>query len=268
METQKIIISKETLSRLDTFKGTFDVHITVDDRQIYLVNQFCQLNQIELAYAIGKTGRHKQQLMTSTYVMATTGKRVLEEAIELSQRMELAGIRIFRIKIETLAINEAIAEFMKTEEYLNNPQYYYEFHFKVSIKSDSDQQKLEKVCNLHNVSYAINFLSKNRRDPLISYRLRGDYKQALQYRENFISALEAQGLKILLDGTHYEFTIYDSNYGLDEGLVPQPVELTQTDDKPPSLLDSPLVITDKKSFDVNQESDETDESDDESSNST
>ncbi len=213
------------MSHLKRFFGAFDVHITVDETQIYLVNQFCELRKIALAYAIGLTGDHNQQLMTSTYKLTTNGQTVFDDATELANQMRHAGIRIKRIKIEALAENPEVLSFIKTEEYSKNNHYYYEFHYKVKILSDEDQKKLETACRDHHVSYAINFLSRNRRDPLISQRIRGDYQKALLRRTAFQEALKTVGLEPLQDGTHFEFVIYDDNPQLDEGMAEEPFEV-------------------------------------------
>lgn len=224
IEPQNYGITDEILNNLKEFRGTFDVHVTVDEKQVYIVNQYCNLNKIGLAYAIGKTGRHNQQLMTSTLVQNTTGATALLDAVTLAKNLEKQGITVLRIKLEAMAENPAVENFKKTNEYKKNRCYYYEFHFKVSIRSEEDQKLLEKLCDKHKVSYAINFLSKNRFDPLISFRTRGDYKKSLKLRQAFIDDLVKHQLTPLSDGTHYEFTIFDNNYGLDEGLVLDPIE--------------------------------------------
>ena len=77
-----------------------------------------------------------------------------------------------------------------------------------------------KIKNAMVSFFIINFLSKNHRDPLISYRLRGQYNKAAEMKEKFVNALKLQGLNPLLEGTHQEFVVYDSNYSLDQGLIP------------------------------------------------
>lgn len=213
------------MSHLKRFLGAFDVHITVDENEIYRVNQFCELRKIALAYAIGLKGEHKQQLMTSTYKLTTDGQTVLADATQLANQMKESGIGIKRIKIEALAENPEVANFIQTLEYKTNNHYYYEFHYKVKILSDEDQNKLEKLCQEHHVSYAINFLSRNRRDPLISQRIRGDYQKALLRRTAFQNALKSVDLEPLQDGTHFEFVIYDDNPQLDQGMVEDAFEV-------------------------------------------
>jgi hypothetical protein len=213
------------MAHLGRFFGAFDVHITVDENEIYLVNQFCELRKISLAYAIGLTGSNKQQLMTSTYKLTTDGRTVFNDATQLANQMKSAGIGIKRIKIEAIAENPEVVNFIKTAEYQNNNHYYYEFHYKVKILSDEDQKKLETACHEHHVAYAINFLSRNRRDPLISQRIRGDYQKALVRRTVFQEALKSVGLESLQDGTHFEFVIYDDNPQLDQGMVEDPFDV-------------------------------------------
>jgi hypothetical protein len=210
------------LSQLEKITGSFDLHITVSPSEIYKFNSYCVFNNIDIAYAVGTTGVYKQQLMTATYLQKTNGKEVVEKAIKLAKDMESHGIEIIRIKIESLAKNPGIEEFMQTPEYKNNKKYYFEFHYKVEINNPKEQALLDDLCNKFNASYATNFLSRNRKDPLISHRLRGKYENALLKREELRDAITKAGLKVLLDGTHYEFTIFDTNIALDDGFVPVP----------------------------------------------
>ena len=161
--------------------------------------------------------------MTSIYITKSNGRDVLLHAQDIATKMEKEGIKVLRIKLETLAKSKGVTEIMQTKEYKNNLHYYFEFHFKVDIKNEADQQKLDQVCKKYQASYAINFLSKNRKAPLISYRVRGDYDTALDCRNKLHQAFIDYGLTPLVDGTHYEFTIYDTNYSLDKGMVPDPV---------------------------------------------
>ncbi len=211
-----------TVDMLEGIKGIFAIHITVDDKDIYKINSFCNFNNIELAYAIGSTGCHKQQLMTSIYKDKTNGKDAVVYAHKLAGDMQDFGITVLRIKVETLAKSAGVSEFMKTDEYKKNKHYYFEFHFKVTVKNQDQQDKLDEICKKYNASYAVNFLSKNRKDPLISYRVRGEYDKAVKLRDDLHKAFLDAGVIPLLDGTHYEFTLYDTNYELDRGMVPEP----------------------------------------------
>lgn len=211
------------LDSLEKITGMFDVHVTVDETEIYKLNSFVNYHNIELAFAIGSSGTHKQQLMTSMYSKGN-GKEAVLYAIKIKEQMQDFGIKVLRVKIESLANNPGVAEFANSAICKGNNHYYYEFHFKVKIDTPKDQEKLDVICKKCHASYAINFLSKNRKDPLISFRCKGDYEKALIKREELINDLQNMGLKTLMDGTHYEFTIYDDNYGLDEGLVEDPVK--------------------------------------------
>ncbi len=209
--------------------GVYDLHITVDEKQLYDVMLFSHCENIHLAFAVGNKGKHCMQLMTSQHVNATATE-VYAKAVETVKKMQQRGIVVKRVKIEALAnadaMKLAIKEFMRTEEYLKNVKYAFEFHYKVAIDSFQQQEILEALCANHSVSYAVNALSKsNPKYPLISQRVRGDYERALVQREMFRKILNESGVTCLSDGTHYEAIIYDSNYGLDEGFVPDPVEL-------------------------------------------
>lgn len=213
---------------LQLFEGLFDVHITVDETSLYDVQQFANQNNINLAFAVGKKGVHCRQLMTSQHI---DGKavEVLIKAKALALKMQEAGIKVLRVKLEALAGTEktqsAMEKFRALEEF-KQICYAYEFHYKVQIDTKEQQVVFERLCDENYVSYAINALSaKKKKYPLISQRIRGNYDKALEHRATFRKKLEQAGLTILLDGTHYEAIIYDSNYALDEGFVPDPVEV-------------------------------------------
>ena len=210
-------------------KGIYDLHITVDEKQIYDVILFSRLNNLHLAFACGNKGVNCRQLMTSQHIEGTA-ESVLHEANIMTQKMCAAGISVVRVKIEAMAnakeTRAAMEEFMKTKEFADNTKYSFEFHYKVVISSDIDQQALERLCREQNVSYAVNVLSKKADGwPLISHRIRADYESALVFREHFRSLLMINGISCLTDGTHYEAIIYDSNYALDNGFVPEPKTL-------------------------------------------
>jgi hypothetical protein len=164
--------------------------------------------------------------MTSTYLSNSNGKAAVLFGIDIANRMQKYGIKIYRVKVETSSKNPELENFKKTLFYKNNLQYYYEFHFKVDIRSDEDQEIVDKICNQYQgSSYAINFLSKNRYAPLITYRARGDYSEANKMRDTLVAHFQKDGIKVLDTGVHYEFTIFDSNYKTDQGMVPDPIEL-------------------------------------------
>lgn len=213
------INDKNLMASLQNISGTFDVHVTVDEGQIHLVNNFCNYNSIPLAYAIGKAGDYKQHLMTTSYYTNTTGEKAVQNAMELAAQMERYGINTLRIKVEALAQNKGVREFVETPAFKNNKQYYYEFHFKVTNRSEKDQTLIDEVCKKHHASYAINFLSKNRYDPLIAFRAKGTFEKANEANEQLKRAFEAAGVKTLMDGTHSEIAIFDTNYDLDANFV-------------------------------------------------
>lgn len=222
--------SSEHLEALFDKLGVYDVHITVDETQLYTVQQFAHQHGIHLAFAVGKNGQHCRQLMTSQHITGTAID-VLAQANALAAKMhEEAGIRVLRVKLEAMAGNEhvqaAMREFQKTNEFANNKCYAYEFHYKVQIDTKEQQQAFEALCVENDVSFALNMLSsKAVKYPLVSQRVRGEYARALECRAAFRAKLQAAALTVLMDGTHNEAIVYDSNYSLDAGFVPDPVEV-------------------------------------------
>lgn len=218
------------MSHLNFFgEGIYDLHITVDEKQLYDVLLFSVVNNVHLAFAVGKTGAHFQQLMTSQHVSGTA-LQVLKKAEDTVKKMAAVNINVLRVKIEAMAnpvaMRQAMIEFMKTDEYKKNVKYAFEFHYKVAISSFEQQQVLEKLCNENSVSFAVNVLTKrDEKFPLISQRVRGLYDLALDQREKFQKLLTKNGITCLSDGTHYEAIIYDTNYDLDMGFVPDPIEV-------------------------------------------
>ena len=211
---------------IDNIHGTFDVHITVDENDIYKFNQYCIFKGIAIAYAVGPHGNHKQQLMTSGYVQNKSSKEAIADAHKLAQELQKADIKVLRIKIEAMSEAKGVAEFIKTSEYAKHIEYYFEFHWKITLKTLEHQKKLEQLCVQNNASYALNFLSQNRKDPLIAFRVKAKtIAEAHKARDRVMEQCIALDLAILDKGRHNEFIIYDTNYSLDKNFVPDPLNL-------------------------------------------
>ena len=210
-------------------QSIYDLHITVDEKQIYDVLLFSRIHKVNLAFPVGKNGPFCRQLMTSQHIEGTA-ETVFAESESMVKKLNNAGVTVLRVKIEAMAnpptMRRAMKEFMQTEEFLKNLKYSFEFHYKVVIDDEEQQKTLESLCNKYCVSFASNLLSKKQdKYPLISQRVRGNYEHALDQRETFQKMLVQNGITLLLDGTHFEAIIYDSNYSLDTGFVPDPIQL-------------------------------------------
>ena len=52
-------------------QGIYDLHITVDEKQIYDVLLFARIHKVNLAFPVGKNGPFCRQLMTSQHIQGT-----------------------------------------------------------------------------------------------------------------------------------------------------------------------------------------------------
>jgi hypothetical protein len=194
--------TKVATPRLDLFKGLFDIHITVDDRDIYKVSNFCKFNNIRFVYNVSRTNKY---VTVSVYRDKTDGQAALEYAHDIVQQMEDYGIFVRTFIIATTPNNIGIVEFMKTDEYKNNPCYYYEYKFRVDIKTEKEQIELDDMCENWGAKCLVDVKNDSH---VVILRIRGE--DCDKESNAFYELLSRFRATKLVSGNH--FVIYDSSY--------------------------------------------------------
>lgn len=196
-----------------TKRDLFEIHISVQEDQQFLLWNFAQYNKIKYIYACAKYGTSKNQLMISKW---KTGSKVdaIEKAQNIANDMEKNwGLTIIRIKIESMALSPLVQE----ETSLDN---YFEFHVKVGLQGPEKDSynKLEQVCNKHSASISINTFS-NEKSPIVTLRIAGKLgvDGAFIKKDLLFKDMKKLDCITIHDKIQQEYCIYDTNKSMDDG---------------------------------------------------
>lgn len=217
---------------------TFELHITVDENQIFKMMRVCNEHKFDLDFAVGpvlydvkdktELAVANQQLMLTKIIRATFANAIAR-AEEIAFILRDNEIQIVRTKLEVPARHR---DLNLLREYLDEecPVYmshagYFEFHFKVLLETLDQEERLKEVTLRHNASYSYNAFGSTKNKILTAQRVRTEkFEDALNERNVYISDLQDAGLCVDTSGSgvHYEYVVYDDNPYLDDGFVPTP----------------------------------------------
>ena len=210
-------------------KGVFEIHITVDEKDIFPFQLFCNENRYESDFAVGPwiepqnviPGSSNTQLML-THMYSGTFKEALKKSDSIAINLKKYGINVKRQKIEIPANSKLVHEFIN-ELFHHIHIGYFEFHFKVQLTSQEQFKKLLELSRKHESSFSYNAFGKTKEKVLMTMRVKSSsFESAQEYRKKFIEILEEEGFLVNRSGsgTHYEYVVLDTNFNLDSGFVP------------------------------------------------
>jgi hypothetical protein len=228
--------SNEHKSKLDALvsttnvKGTFEAHITFDcthntEDVIEKLKTTCEKTKYKIIFIDLETDQKKQQrrqLMTSSYHCGEYPSVV--EQIEDEAYKHFGDFNIVRIKIESLASNEGLPETdLDKKLFWDIKTNYFEFHYKVLIKSHGKEDKLQRLQNLcryphklHLSRNAFKETDENNFHYLITMRLFDVGREnAFMMNDSVVDFLTENNfppLKVVR-----EFVVYDNYIELDDG---------------------------------------------------
>lgn len=195
-------------------KGLHEIHITVDPRDLFGLRMYCLDNKIKPILAVSEYGECPIQAMISKFKNGT-GDEVIVKAHEMAKEMtEYWGIRVTRIKIESMMHNEGVP----TEENAEcTDENYFEFHLKVEVTDKSEWNQLAVVCREKGAHLSFNAFKKET-IPLITLRIPGScgMKKAVDSKDVLMDHIKIKGF-FSNSAIQSEFSIYDTNIALDNG---------------------------------------------------
>jgi hypothetical protein len=200
---------------LSNITGVFEIHITVDHEQdgfVKLLEYSKTLPNTKVLYAVSDI--RNNQYMLSMYTPRVTLHTVIEKANKLAEDMLSQGMTVIRVKVEAM-INSATVGIPENGIGENE---YFEYH--VKIKKLGKPTSFANLTTDHTVQTAIsyNLMSKNIL-PLYTIRMYNiGLTSANDYKDKILKCLQNIGYEFA-DHIQSEFTVYDSNIELDNGLL-------------------------------------------------
>jgi inosine/xanthosine triphosphate pyrophosphatase family protein len=203
--------------RRRSFGGAFEAHVTVRMAagEAPRFRATCDRLGVKCVMIELLEGEHAAQPMTAS-VHRGGLREVQDEVHALARELVSDGFEVVRTKIEALARNADIPE--TDADAARSPAAYFEFHIKLLLGDASDVQRVTAACAPHGARLSRN-ASKRRPDGeerFVTLRVPGLGRPGAEAR---FAALEASlaALGLPVRGRTREYTVYDSNVGLDRG---------------------------------------------------
>ncbi len=200
--------------------GAFEAHLTVSARSeedLRRFRAFCDAASVKCIFIELGRGAEPFQPMTASYHHGTL-RQAREEVQAMARALAAEGFDVTRLKLEALGKNRDIPEDDATAK--AQPANYFEFHVKALLPAgDTDVDALRARCEKHGAH-----LSRNARkvredgasERLVTLRVYGLGRANADAR--FTALLEdLAGTGLTLTQRLREWTVYDSNHGLDRG---------------------------------------------------
>ncbi|MBZ4421903.1 hypothetical protein [Myxococcus sp. RHSTA-1-4] len=200
--------------------GAFEAHITVSARSeedLRRFRAFCDAAAVKCIFIELGRGEEPFQPMTASYHHGTL-RQAREEVQAMARTLAAEGFDVTRMKLEALGKNRDIPEDDAAAR--AQPANYFEFHVKVLLPAGvSDVEGLRSRCEKHGAH-----LSRNARkvredgasERFVTLRVYGLGRANAEAR--FTALLEdLAGTGLTLTHRLREWTVYDSNHGLDRG---------------------------------------------------
>ena len=159
-------------------------------------------------------GKHPRQPML-TSMFRGTEEEAVTMARSLETEMTTEGMVVTRVKVEAMASNAGVPN--STTQNVPSCRYF-EFHFKVHISSSAEWNRLNQACVPHGAHLFFNPYSQTgRMQPVVTLRRYvSSFEEALSSLDQLISSTTTAGFPSP-DGVEREYSILDTNVGLDEG---------------------------------------------------
>ncbi|MFP2925820.1 non-canonical purine NTP pyrophosphatase [Pyxidicoccus sp. 3LG] len=206
--------------RAQSAGGAYEAHLTVSARSeedLRRFRAFCDAASVKCIFIELGRGAEPFQPMTASYHHGTL-RQAREEVHAMARALAAEGFDVTRVKLEALGKNRDMPEDDATA--LAQPANYFEFHVKVLLPSEgADVEALRARCEQHGAH-----LSRNARkvredgasERFVTLRVYGLGRANADARFTaLLEDLAAMGLT--LTQRLREWTVYDSNHGLDRG---------------------------------------------------
>ena len=185
----------------------FETHITVDAAKIQRWKEFCADAFIKPLLIQLSHGENPRQLMCSAPFSADHDEGE-HKSMELRKKVEAAGFRVLRVKLECPLDYSAMFHYPA----------YYEFHMKL-ILDEAGAKKIPAVCQELGLRASRNLFSAG--DGLQKWYLTGrDYMRNMMIvKTEFERSHRLTEQYLEVDGMDMECVIFDTNPGLDLGWI-------------------------------------------------
>ncbi|MDY7232564.1 non-canonical purine NTP pyrophosphatase [Hyalangium rubrum] len=200
--------------------GPYEAHVTIATRSeedLERFRAFCGAAGVKCIFIELGQGAVRFQPMTASYHHGPL-RQALDEVQTFARSLAADGFDVTRLKIEALGTNRDIPE--EDAAAKAQPANYFEFHVKVTLPSvGADLEALRARCERHGAH-----LSRNARkvradgasERFVTLRIRGLGRANADAR--FTALLrELAETELPLSYPLREYTVYDSNQGLDRG---------------------------------------------------
>jgi inosine/xanthosine triphosphate pyrophosphatase family protein len=200
--------------------GAFEAHLTVSARseeELQRFRAFCEAAAVKCIFIELGRGAELFQPMTASYHHGTL-QQAFEEVQSMARALAALGFDVTRLKLEALGKNRDIPEDDATAK--AQPANYFEFHVKALLPSgDVGVEALRARCEQHGAHLSRN-ARKVREDGVserfVTLRVYGLGRANAEAR--FTALLkDLAGTGLTLTQRLREWTVYDSNHGLDRG---------------------------------------------------
>jgi inosine/xanthosine triphosphate pyrophosphatase family protein len=205
-----------------SFGGTFEAHVTVaagGAADLDRFRAFCAEAGVKCIFIELSRGDEPFQPMTASYHHGDL-RKAREEVQEIARALAARGFDVTRLKIEAVGANRDIPD--GDEEARRLPFNYFEYHVKATFPPGADLGPLREKCAAHGAH-----LSRNARkvrpdgasERFVTLRVPGLGRASAEARFSaLLRDLGETGLS--LSHRIREYTVYDSNLGLDRGWLP------------------------------------------------
>src|SRR5262245_38654521 len=204
--------------------GTYEAHVTVeaaDERARERFRALCGELGVKPVLIDLAEGVTPSQPMTSSYHRGTV-EEAASAAAELTRRVRAAGFPVSRVKLEAVATNAGVPS--DAEAGFMPANCYFEFHVKLALPPEADQDRLREIARRHEAHLSRNSF-KQRSDGLIErfvtmrvYAAGG--QTAFRRLDALVAELADGGFAIV--NTQKEYSLFDSHLELDAGWLDAP----------------------------------------------
>ncbi|EGC38127.1 hypothetical protein DICPUDRAFT_149244 [Dictyostelium purpureum] len=256
--SNKSVLEMIDMLRNHLYQGTFEIHVSIqqppqkhqptdepkekDDEFVKSFKEFCVKRKLKSILIELSKGVYGKQMMTSSHHSGDF-HTVQLKAFQIAFELLLEGYHVSRVKIEILASCKGVPE-NDIKHKLLSPSNYFEFHIKLLIPNDKDINHNNNNNNINDNNPTIegNNNLKLLKELMINHNghlSRNSFKVHVEesYQERFVTLrMYSIGKETAMDrfesckndlvlnkfniaSSHREYSIYDSNIGLDSGWI-------------------------------------------------
>lgn len=197
-------------------EGLFEIHVSVDTKDIMLFRLWALDNDVKAIGIIGDV----PELTFSKYTNGTHEK-AHNKAMSLARNLTLSGIRVVRVRVEAVLSNQNPMIDAYTE---NKKNTYFEFHIKYHIINSKDYYQLDKIAKDFTNEYkhagiyvfmGFNSFKKNI-EPIVTLRVPAKHKTSgsFGYKDLLMTTLKKHGFRTN-EEIHREYVFVDEDYTVD-----------------------------------------------------